>query len=113
MLIQLKNKLMKIKKMRLLKKIQLSLNHSEMEDNGLSICQKVFKKEDMVKVIGLKLDQHQRIGITNTQIELFKNLQMLRDHSMNILILRGNLRKILKKKKKLLIWKLMPKKQKN
>ena len=97
MLIQLKNKLMKIKKMRLLKKIQLLLNHSEMEDNGLSICQKVFKKEDMVKVIGLKLDQHQRIGITNTQIELFKNLQMLRDHSMNILILRGNLRKILKK----------------
>jgi len=57
-------------------RIRLPHFHSETEDNGLMTCQKAFKREEVVKLTGLTLDQVQKIGITNTLIESTTNLKL-------------------------------------
>jgi hypothetical protein len=81
----LKNKLMKIRRMSLPKKIQQLKLQWEMVDNGLLICQKVFKMVEMVNNTGLIKDQDHSIGIINMLIEFMRKLKLQKVQLMLIL----------------------------
>jgi len=66
---------MKIKRMMYKPRIKLHQCHLEMEDNGLMICQRVFKMVELVNITGL-VDQDQKIMIINIQIEFMRNLKL-------------------------------------